>query len=144
MANQKPSNSFFPPDGPIELHTAAGSGNLEEVIKLLGEGCDINAFDFVGRTPLHHAAAAAHLEVVAYLIAHGADANAQHVASIGNTPLGEIAGGCSLAMVKMLVAAGADPTRRGWMQLNALDKAKSRKRNEGPSIYRFLRSVVKR
>lgn len=32
----------------------------------------------------------------------------------------------------------ADPRIRGWMQLNALDQAKSRNRGDGPAVYRLL------
>jgi hypothetical protein len=76
--------------------------------------------------------------VAAFLIDHGAAVNAQHEPSIGDTPLGEVAGSCSYKMASLLVAAGADPTMRGWMQLNALDRAKGRKRGDGPRVYALL------
>jgi hypothetical protein len=47
-------------------------------------------------------------------------------------------------MAKMLLDAGADPTIRGWMQLNALDIAKDRKRGDGPKVYELLRRHAKK
>jgi hypothetical protein len=44
-------------------------------------------------------------------------------------------------MAKLLVDAGADATIRGWMQLGALDKARDRKRGDGPAVYQLLVAV---
>ena len=124
----------------VLLHFAAQDGDLDEVRRLLSEGRDINAFDDLGKTPLHYAVMKEHLEVARALIEHGADVNAHHEPTISNTPLSEVAGNCSLAMAKLLIDAGADPTIRGWMQLNAFDRAKGRKREDrdGPQVYELL------
>ena len=121
-----------------ELQIAAQQGDLELVKSLIEQGFEINAFDELGMTALHYAAKNEHYEVAAYLIEHGAEVNAHHEPTIGNTPLGAIAGNCSLAMAQILVDAGADPTIRGWMQLNALDRAMERKRGDGPAVYSLL------
>ena len=41
-------------------------------------------------------------------------------------------------MARLLIDAGADPTIRGWMQLNAPDRARNRTRGEGPRVYEHL------
>jgi ankyrin repeat protein len=120
------------------LHFAAQGGNLDEVRRLLSEGREINAFDDLGMTPLHYAVMEEHFDVAQFLIEQGADVNAHHEPTISNTPLSEIAGNCSLRIAKLLIDAGADPTIRGWMQLNALDRAERRKKGEGPQVYELL------
>ena len=121
-----------------KLHFAAMKGDVKRCAELIADGCDPNSFDQLGNTPLHYAARNEHLEVVELLIARGATVNAHHEPTMGNTPITEIAGFCSLKMAKMLLDAGADPTSRGWMQLNALDIAKERKRGDGPKVYELL------
>jgi ankyrin repeat protein len=126
------------------LHFAAQNGDLSLIKCLFAAGSDINAFDSLGMTALHWAAKKEHLEVAAYLIEAGADVNARHEPRIGDTALGEIAGNCSFEMARLLVDAGADPSIRGWMQLNALDRAKRRKRGDGPRVYALLAGAVGR
>jgi ankyrin repeat protein len=123
---------------PERLHTAAQDGDLDEVRRLVSEGEDVNGFDDLGKTPLHYAVDREHVEVARHLIEHDADVNARHEPSLGNTPLGEVAATCSYAIAKMLVDAGADPTIPGWMQLTALDRARKRKRGDGPGVYELL------
>ncbi len=123
---------------PNPLHFAAHDGDLAAVKRLVEEGTDVNTFDEIGFTPLHYAAEADRLDVAAYLLEHGADVNARHEPTIGNTPLGGVAGDRSIAMARLFVEAGADPTIRGWMGLNALDRAKARKRGDGPDVYSLL------
>ena len=124
--------------GRERLHFAAQDGDLTLIEHLRAEGSDINAFDSLGMTALHWAAKKEHLDVAAYLIEAGADVNARDEPQIGNTALGEIAGNCSFEVARLLVDAGADPRIRGWMQLNALDQAKGRKRGDGPRVYALL------
>jgi ankyrin repeat protein len=126
------------------LHLAAHDGNLAAVDQFIRGGADMNAFDEIGFTPLHYAVEAGHLEVATYLIEHGADVNAHDESKIGNTPLGEAAGECSLEMARLLVEAGADPTIRGWMQLNALDRAERRTRGDGPDVRSLLADAARR
>lgn len=46
--------------------------NIECVDMMIGEGCQINARDKLGRTPLHYAAATAQYQCVLSLVANGA------------------------------------------------------------------------
>lgn len=127
---------------PNDLHQAADDGDVAAVKALLAEGHDPNAFDELAFTPLHYAASKQHLFIIRLLLEAGADVNAHDESRIGETPLGHVAGNCSLDVAKVLVAAGADPTIRGWMQLCALDRAKNRKRGDGPKVYALLCQVA--
>jgi ankyrin repeat protein len=126
-----------------QLHSAAQSGNLGEAERLLREGYDVNAFDDAGNTPLHYAAAREDVDLVRFLLQNGADVNARDEATIGNTPLAQVAATCSLKMARLLLEAGADPRLRGWMNLCALDRAKNRRRGEGPAVYSLLLQAPK-
>jgi ankyrin repeat protein len=121
-----------------DLHYAVSQGDISAVRTLLAEGRDPNAFDDISFTPLHYAAKNSHLEIIQLLLLAGADVNAHDEPRIGDSALGSVAGNCPLAVAEALIAAGADPTIRGWMQLCALDRAKERKRGEGPRVYELL------
>ena len=132
-----------------QLHRAAEAGDLPAVRELLDRGCAVNAFDELGKTPLHYAVSGEHFAVVDCLLRRAADINAQDERVIGDTPLGEAAASCSLRMARLLVAAGADPTARGWMQLNAVDRARSRRRSEGiggegQAVFEFLDEAARK
>jgi ankyrin repeat protein len=120
------------------LHLAAERGDVSAVKAFLAEGHDPNVFDDLSFTPLHYAAREEHLHIIRLLLDAGADVNAHDESRIGDTPLGSIAGNCSLAVAHLLIEAGADPTIRGWMQLCALDRAKNRKRDDGPKVCELL------
>jgi ankyrin repeat protein len=126
------------------LAAAAQAGDVARVKELVAHGCPLDGFDELGKTPLHHAVEGEHENVVVFLIESGADVNAHDERVIGNTPLGEVAGRCSLAMARLLLDAGADPTIRGWMQLNALDRARNRQRGDGPQVYQLMLKAGKR
>src|SRR5262249_16308466 len=113
------------------LHRAAQAGGLATVQDPLKGGGHANAFDEVGKTPLPYAVLGEHFPVVNHLVGRGADINAHDERVIGDTPLGEAARTCSLQMAQLLVNSGADPMIRGWMQLNAVDRASQRSRKEG-------------
>jgi ankyrin repeat protein len=127
-----------------QLHFAAQDGDLTTVARLIAEGHDINVFDDLGKTALHWAAKNERLDVAEFLIEHGADVNARHAQTNGDTALGEVAGNCSIKMARLLVEADADPSIRGWMNLNALDRAKKRKRGDGPEVYAILMEATRR
>jgi ankyrin repeat protein len=124
-----------------ELHIATLLNDLQRVKELINSGYDVNMFDEIGYTPLHCACTKGNITIVEYLIEHGANVNAHHEGHIGNTPLGEVAGSCSLKLAELLLQHGADPAIRGWMQLNALDRAKDRKDKEGEMIYSLCRKA---
>jgi len=74
----------------ISIHEAAGAhsfrkANIEAVKQHLAAGTDVNAKDWVNRTPLYYATIRRHKEIAELLIANGADVNAKD--SQGETPL---------------------------------------------------------
>ncbi len=113
------------------LHRAAEAGDPALVRELLDRGYPVNAFDELGKTPLHYAVLGEHFAVVDLLLRRGADINAHDERVIGNTPLAEAVDTCSLPMARLLVETGADPMIRGWMQLNALNRAERRSAKSG-------------
>jgi ankyrin repeat protein len=126
------------------LHQAAEDGDLDEIRRLLqGEHIRlINVFDELSLTPLMRAAMGGHVEAVKLLLAAGAAVNAHDARRIGNTALNEVAGDGAFDIIEVLLEAGADPTIRGWMDLNALDRARSRRRS--PAIYTMLESAAEK
>jgi ankyrin repeat protein len=126
-----------------QLLFAAKDGGLQRVKKLISEGLPLDLIDEAGKTALHYAAENENLELAKVLIDAGADVNIHDEAGITNTPLADVAATCSLKMATFMINAGADPTIRGWMQLNALDRAKDRKRGDGPEVYQVLLKAAK-
>lgn len=124
--------------GAWPLHNAAMVGRLQEVRRLIRAGQNLNQFDEFSKTPLHWAADNEHLDVIRELIRSGADVNAIDDEHIGNTPLAQVAGRCSLELAKVLLDAGADPTIRGWMNMDAIARAKSRTDREGQEVHALL------
>ncbi|SRR5579883_372199 len=132
-----------------KLHRAAEAGDLNLVRALLNQGCPVNAFDELGKTPLHYAVLGEHFAVIESLLRFGADVNAHDERVIGNTPLGEAASTCSLRMAQFLAEAGADPTIPGWMQLTALDLAERRRHeegtgSEGQAVFNLLKEAAEK
>ncbi len=127
-----------------QLHRAAQDSDLAQVNDLLEHKYPVNRFDDLGCTPLHYAVRSNHLEVVMTLIQAGANVNAHDERVIGNTPLRDNVGECTFEMAKALIDAGADPTIRGWMQMNALDRARQRKDANARKIIRLLEEAAKR
>jgi ankyrin repeat protein len=127
-----------------QLLFAAKDGDLQRVKKLISEGLPLDLIDEAGKTALHYAVEYENLELAKVLIDAGADVNIHDEARITNTPLTDVAAICSLKMAEFLLSAGADPTIRGWMQLNALDRAKDRKHGDGTEVYQVLLKAAKK
>jgi ankyrin repeat protein len=127
-----------------DLGLAAAKGQFDEVKRLLDAGADPNWLDELGWTALHHAVDARHIGVARLLLSRGADANAHNERMAGETPLGLVAQTCSAEMARILVRAGANPTIPGGVNLTALDRARARKRGDGPEVYRVLVEAAQR
>ncbi|HEX8171505.1 MAG TPA: hypothetical protein VF824_13280 [Thermoanaerobaculia bacterium] len=100
------------------LHFAAFNGYFAEAEELIAEGYDANALD--------------------------GNPNAHHIEKIGDTPLGQVAHHCSMQVASLLLEAGADPTIRGWMQQNAIDRARQRTDPGGREVLRLLEAAAGR
>ena len=96
------------PEGPDgKLLTAAVSGDIFSVERLLKEGADINARASNGTTALMGAAYSDYPRTTRLLIARGADVNA--TSADGLTALHYAAGAGNTEIVGALLTAGADP-----------------------------------
>ena len=81
------------------LIAAAKAGDKENVLRLIGEGADVNASDNDGM-PLHRASENGHVDVVKVLIDNGADVNAKD--NDGKTPLDVAKSNNNHSIVKLL------------------------------------------
>jgi hypothetical protein len=67
------------------LHFATETDHKETAELLIGEGADVNAKDYIGRTPLHYAANSGQKNTAALLVSKGVEVNAKN--DDGATPL---------------------------------------------------------
>jgi ankyrin repeat protein len=116
------------------LHRAAADNDMYEVVRLIGEGFSLDAFDDLQMTPLHHAVQNEHYKLARWLLENGAPVNANDEARIGETPLCLAAQGKYPEIVELLIQHGADPDINGWMGLTARIRAQSRTDAEGKEI----------
>ena len=143
MPNDKPDKQFDAQQidklfDAEQLHDAARIGDVRQIEQLISGGRDPSAFDMLGNTPLHYAAEGEHFDAVRVLLSHGANVNACDEKSAGDSPIAYVAQTCSLEMAKLLLDAGADPILPGSMQINAIYRAKQRKRGNGPRVYELM------
>jgi len=123
-----------------DLQFAIEDQNRELVASLLNKGVSPNRFDEIGKTPLHYACELEDYYLISLLLENGADINKQNIETNNqHTPLGYVADTASAELVEFLLVHGADPTLRGWMGLNAIDKAKQRSDGEKDEIIKLLR-----
>jgi ankyrin repeat protein len=87
-----------------DLLSAASSGDVSAVSKLLGLGFSIDVLDAQGATPLLRAAGSGHADVVAFLLDNGADATM--TASSGGTALSAAVIARSTEVIAALVSHG--------------------------------------
>jgi ankyrin repeat protein len=142
----KKDTAFYLNDrGSTYLHYAVQLRNLDVVSALLDSACILsilNVFDDTSATPLITAVKNDALEIAKILIDKGADINAHDENTAGNTAINEAVECASPEFVEYLLASGADPTIRGWMQMNAIDRAiKCSKRNPSKENLRILKAV---
>ncbi|KAJ1721908.1 hypothetical protein LPJ53_003628 [Coemansia erecta] len=102
-----------------------GSGDPEDIIKLLRRGASVNMRDSFDRTPLHVASSGGNVDSIRLLIHMGADVNATD--RIGNTPLTLAATGARSDAILALLEGGADP-RVGHGLVSAMSMVRSRLR----------------
>ena len=96
------------PLGDAFLLNAARVGDLDQVMKLVAQGHNVNHETAGFDTPLSAAAQGRRLEVARFLLGKGADVN--HQSSLGgNTPLMEAAKSGNVQMLKLLLEHGGDP-----------------------------------
>lgn len=127
------------------LHAAADAGREDEVRQAIADGWPIDDFDDdLAETPLHMAARNGHITILRMLLAAGADVNRHCEDRIGETPLSLVADTCSPEVASLLMAAGADPTIRGWMGLNAIDRAARRTDEAGSLVLALLEKRASR
>ncbi|XP_031634264.1 GA-binding protein subunit beta-1-like [Contarinia nasturtii] len=88
------------------IHTAARTGDVKKVEKLLLNGIDVNILDSGERTPLFTAVEHQHIDVVKLLIIKGGDVNRKN--KFGKSPLLTATLKENVDMVGLLIENGAD------------------------------------
>jgi ankyrin repeat protein len=114
-----------PPFDESPLHAAAMRGRADVLELLLDAGGRdfVNTFSYLHETPLTAAARLGHVDAVRVLLEADSDVNAHDENNVGNTALQESVEAGFEPVVTLLLLAGANPNIRGWMQLNAVDRA---------------------
>ena len=121
-----------------KLLSVANRASVEEIIQLIQEGADVNAFDSNRFTPLMIAAEKnTNPEVIRILIEGGAYVN--DFDKNGNTPLMIAAEfNENLEVLIVLIEGGADLTKRNEQGKSALDFAEQRKVSKDTDVYSFI------
>ena len=116
------------------IHDVAWKGDLAGVQRELKKGADVNAKDYLGRTPLHHAARWGHKKVAELLISEGADVDAMD--DDGWTPLHYAAVFGRKEIAELLIDNGADVNAKRSDGSTSLDWAIGRKHSEVADLLR--------
>jgi len=125
------------------LHTAAGNGNLSQVLQAIADGWPLEELDSdLHETPLHRAVVEQQLSIVRALIAAGVNVD-RHCEESNETPLARVAENGSIEMLRTLLEAGANPTIVGCFG-SALEVAARRKTARGRQVHEILREHVDR
>eukprot|EP00731_Ephydatia_muelleri_P020604 Em0013g331a len=122
-----------------KLRDAAGVGNVEEIVRLLDLGADIDASDGDGGTALMMASVAGHMECVQVLLDKGADVNMQDM--WGGTALMMASQAVHMECVQVLLDKGADVNMQNMTMIEDLNEVP----NPPPPIsQRFIKTIVTR
>lgn len=100
------SNARFGPEGMTILHMACNNEN-STMVDLVKHRCDINAQDYLGRTPLHIACSKKNFTIAEKLLNHTVTPQINSKDSRGMTPLAYAALAKHTELVKLLIARGA-------------------------------------
>ena len=92
------------------LYLLSERGGTDAAARLLGQGADVNARYFNGKTPLHAAALADQFEMVQLLIERGANVNARDKTDL--TPLHTAVFARRIKIISILVRHGAEVNAR--------------------------------
>ncbi len=106
----------------LDVHAAAQSGRIDDLMQLIDAGHDVNARNNPGETPLMLAAARGAREAVELLLARGAAVDAATPA--GNTALMFAAARGQADVVELLVAKGASSAHQNRFGLGPTDWAR--------------------
>lgn len=96
----------------MNLLTAIRNDDLDEVVRLLGQGSDPNELAYTRETPLMLAAIRGHVEIADRLLAHGADIDAADIEA--QTALIYAVRFHRQKVAELLLERGADPSLNDW------------------------------
>lgn len=114
-----------------QLHNAILAQKVDEVLKWLSNGVNVNLKNNDGDSPLHTAITTGHPAIIHELIKYGADPNIHDGWDlIGRTPLHRAILIENFKAVKMLIDAGADMDARSWDGYTPLSLAKALKKHQ--------------
>ena len=120
-AAASPHAAASPSEEATTLLQVCSAGQLDDVVRLLGEGADTCLRGEFGATPLIRSAEQGHAEIVSLLLRHGAAVDAQD--DNGDSALLCASRMGRLDVVRLLLSASADPGVTNSQGVNSLDAA---------------------